>query len=156
MTNVNRIYSASRCFGSIFIESGSGFSQKSQSGSGSKLFLTTIWIFLKLFNNYKIFSSKKVNWMTGLFLSPWIRIQKTPESGSNLDPDPKHCRVPNKRCKKLQEPNNKKTFQNEKNMKHWKYAEKCYKRFMLENNINRLYLPYYFDFLINHKIYCNF
>ena len=31
-----------QCFGSIFIESGSGSSQKSQSRSGSKLFLTTI------------------------------------------------------------------------------------------------------------------
>ena len=31
-----------QCFGSIFIESGSGTSRKSESGSGSKLFFNTI------------------------------------------------------------------------------------------------------------------
>ena len=62
--------------------------------------------------------------MTGLFLSPWIRIQKTPESGSNLDPDPKHCRLPNKRCKKLQEPNNKKNIPERKEYETLKICRK--------------------------------
>ena len=33
-----------------------------ESGSGFKLFLNTIIIFLLLLHNYQIFSSKKVNW----------------------------------------------------------------------------------------------
>ena len=56
-----------QCFGSVFIEPGSG--QKSQSGTGYRrqlnpdpsCFLTLPGINTKLFYNYKIFPSKEVN-----------------------------------------------------------------------------------------------
>ena len=73
-------------FGSIFIESGFG------SWSGFMLFLYTFW--KKHDFNFLRFSQQKKSIerlfnIFCLFLSLWIRIQKTPKFGSN--PDPKHC-----------------------------------------------------------------
>ena len=107
-----------QCFGSIFIESGSGSSQKSQSGSGSRKGLNLDPVpsyFLTLSEEKKIFfiiisfyhqkksikrmlkkslNGKIMSWIFNIFdliLSPWIRIRipnQDPDPEDPLNPDP--------------------------------------------------------------------